>query len=139
METQDKARFTFPAVGTGSDARDITRSPKKTKKRLLRENNLNILTSTLKQVLKEEGWVVNIYSKKQILTKERAKNRLVYTKNRLKELSNINFTKIIFLDKSSIERGQGSRVEFSRNRPKYRQNLEIYSTKNKSKIGRAHV
>ena len=83
-------------------------------------------------MLKEEGWVVNICSKKQILTKERAKNRLVYAKNRLKELSNIDFTKIIFSDESGIERGHGSRVEFSRNRPKYRQNPKIYSTKNKS-------
>lgn len=112
--------------------RDITRSPKKTKKRLLRENNLNISISTLKRVLKDEGWVINICSKKQILNKEKARNRLAYAKNRLKELSNIDFTKIIFSDESGIERGHGSRVEFSRNRPKTRQNLKIYSTKNTS-------
>ena len=44
--------------------RDITRSPRKTKKRLLRENNLNISIRTLQRVLKDEEWVINICSKK---------------------------------------------------------------------------
>ena len=88
--------------------RDILKSPKKTNSRLLKENNLDISKRTLQKVLKEEGWTVNISSKKPILDVEKAKMRLVYCKNQLKNLSNINLRKIIFSDESGIERGHGA-------------------------------
>ena len=113
--------------------RDITRSPRKTKKRILQENNLKVSISTIKRVLKDQGWVINISKKKQILDKEKAKKRLYYVKKQLKELSNINFSKIIFSDECGIQRGHGSRTQFARNRPKYPKHRKIYSTKNTSK------
>ena len=114
--------------------RDIIKSPKKTKKRLLRENNLDISTRTLQRVLKDQGWVINICTKKQILDKEKAKNRLAYAKKKLKELSNVNFKKIVFSDESGIQRGHGSRTEFVRKNQKNLKNPKRYSTKNTSKL-----
>ena len=114
--------------------RDIIKSPKKTKKRLLRENNLDISTRTLQRVLKDKGWVINIWTKKQILDKEKAKNRLAYAKKKLKELSNVNFKKIVFSDESGIQRGHGSRAEFGRKRQKYPLNPKLYCGKSSSKL-----
>ena len=112
--------------------RDITKGSRKIKKRLIRENNLNISIRTLQRALKDQGWVINISKKKQILNKEKARKRLYYAKKQLKELTNINFRKIIFSDECGIERGHGSRMEFARNRPKYPKHRKIYSTKNTS-------
>lgn len=114
--------------------RDITRSPKKQKKRLISENNLDISSRTLQRVLKNEGWTTSSSKKKAILDQKKAKNRLLYAKKQLKTLSNINFDKIIFSDESGIQRGHGSRSEYSRKRQNKPQNPKIYSTKNKSKF-----
>ena len=114
--------------------RDITKSPKKTNKRLLNKDNLDISTRTLQRVLRSEGWSITTSQKKRILNAERAKARLKYAKTKLKELSNINFKKIIFSDESGIQRGHGSRTEFVRKNQKNFKNPKRYSTKNISKL-----
>ena len=96
--------------------RDITRSPKKTNKRLLEENSLEISNRTLQRVLKDEGWSINISSKKAFLNAKKAKNRLAWAKNKLKELDNIDFRKIIFSDESGIQRNRGAQSEYMRKR-----------------------
>ena len=112
--------------------RDIIRSPRKTNKRLLQENSLDISTRTLQRALKSEGWSINICSKKSILNAEKAKNRLDYAKRRLKELSSIDFSKIIFSDESGIQRNAGSRSEYIRKRGNHKVGKYLAATRNKS-------
>ena len=88
--------------------RDLTRSPKKENKRLLLENNLKIKKRALQYLLKEEGYSVNISSKKPYINKEKAKKRLIYSKERDKNIKNINFKKVIYLDKLAIKRRHSS-------------------------------
>ena len=114
--------------------RDITKSPKKTNRRLLNENNLDISTRTLQRVLRSEGWSITTSQKKRILNAERAKIRLKYAKAKLKELNSIDFQKIIFSDESGIQRGHGSRAEFGRKRQKYPLNPKLYCGKSSSKL-----
>ena len=47
--------------------RDLTRSPKKTNKRLLLENSLNISLRGLQCFIKEEGYTINIANKKPLV------------------------------------------------------------------------
>lgn len=114
--------------------RDLTRSPKKTNRRLLVENDVNISTRTLQRFLKREGYSINIAKKKSILNKEKAKNRLKYAKDMLKNLSNIRLDRIIFSDESAIQRGRGYRGEYVRKRQNKRQGREQVSTANRCKL-----
>ena len=114
--------------------RDITRSPKKTKSRLLKENNLDISSRTLQRVLKAEDWTINKSTKKPILDATRARKRLAVAKERLTNLSNDQVTKIIFSDESGIQRGHGARSEFFRKRGKKRLGQALVSTTNTSKL-----
>jgi len=75
--------------------------------------------------LKEENYAINIAKKKQLLNAFKAKNRLLYAKEAIKELENINFSKIVFSDESSIQRGHGSRSEYIRKRQKKRTSKEL--------------
>jgi transposase len=111
--------------------RDLTRSPKKTNKRLLYENNLNITTRSLQRVLKEEEYSINTAKKKQLLNDFKARNRLLYAKETLKNIKNINFNKIVFSDESAIQRGHGSRTEYYRKRRNNRVGKELVSTGNR--------
>jgi hypothetical protein len=112
--------------------RDITKSPKKTNSRLIRENNLEVSTRTLQRVLRVEGWTVNICSKKSTLNASRARERLAYAKRQLKELSNIDFKKIIFSDECGVERGHGSRSEYTRKRGNSKGGRTLVSSKTTS-------
>ena len=114
--------------------RDLTRSPKKTNKRLLKENNLNISTRSLQRLLKEQGYSCNVANKKPILNSLKAKNRLNFAKEQLKGIENIDFSKIIFSDESGIQRGHGARTEYYRKRAQNKVGKEMISTKNKSKF-----
>ena len=82
--------------------RDLTRSPKKTNKRILEENSLDLSTRSLQRLLREENYSINTSKKKQLLNAKKAKNRLLYAKERLKNIKNINFNKVIFLDESTL-------------------------------------
>jgi transposase len=114
--------------------RDLTRSPKKTNKRLLKENNLNISTRSLQRLLKEQGYSCNVANKKPILNSLKAKNRLNFAKEQLKGIENIDFSKIIFSDESGIQRGHGARTEYYRKKAQNKVGKEMISTKNKSKF-----
>ena len=112
--------------------RDLTRSPKKVNKRLLLENSLKITKRSLQRILKEEGYSTNISSKKPYIDKEKAKKRLIYAKERDKNIKNINFKKVIDSDESAIKRRHGARQEYYRKRGNNKVGKEIVSTKNKS-------
>jgi transposase len=112
--------------------RDLTRSPKKVNKRLLLENSLKVSKRSLQRILKEEGYSINISSKKPIITKERAKKRLIYAKEQLKNIKNINLNRIIFSDESAIQRGHGARQEYYRKRSNKKVGKEMVSTKGRS-------
>jgi transposase len=60
--------------------RDLTRSPKKTNKRLLKENNLSFTTKSLQRLLKEQGYSCNVATKKTILDSFKAIKRLNFAK-----------------------------------------------------------
>ena len=113
--------------------RDITRSPKKTNNRLLLENNLSISKRTLQRFLKEEGYTINIATKKPYINALNAKLRLKYAKEALKN-KNITLNKIIFSNESSIQRGHGARPEYYRKRGKIRVGKYLVSIANKSKF-----
>jgi transposase len=114
--------------------RDLTRSPKKTNKRLLKENNLSFTTRSLQRLLKEQGYSCNVATKKPILNSFKAIKRLNFAKEQLKELENIDFSKIIFSDESGIQRGHGARTEYYRKRAQNRVGKQMVSSKNKSKF-----
>ena len=116
--------------------RDILRSLKKINKRLIIENNLGITKRSLQYVFKEEGATTNIASKKPIILAKSAKLRLKYAKEQLKKLENkeINLKKIIFSDKSFIQRGHGARQEYYRKFSSIKARRQLVSTTNKSKF-----
>jgi transposase len=113
--------------------RDLTRSPKKTNKRLLKENNLSFTTRSLQRLLKEQGYSCNVATKKPILNSFKARNRLNFAKKQLEEIEDIDFSKIIFSDESGIQRGHGARTEYYRKRAQNRVGRQTVSSKNKSK------
>jgi transposase len=113
--------------------RDLIKSPKKENKRLLLENNLGVAKRTLQSFLKEEGYSFNKATKKPLLNKEKAYNRLLYAKEKAKNLENIDFSKVIFSNKSAIQRGHGSRGEYYRKKGNSKVGKEMVSTKNSSK------
>lgn len=96
--------------------RDLTRSPKKVNKRLLIENYLSVSNRTLQRFLKEEEYSIKKSSKKPYLNKEKARNRLNYSKEQDKNIKNINFRKVMFSDEATVERGKGARAETYRKR-----------------------
>jgi transposase len=114
--------------------RDLTRSPKKTNKRLLRENNLSFTTRSLQRLLKEQGYSCNVATKKPILNSFKAIKRLTFAKEQLKELENINFNKIIFSDELGIQRGHGARTKYYQKRAQNQVGKQMVSSKNKSKF-----
>jgi transposase len=114
--------------------RDLTRSPKKTNKRILEENSLDLSIRSLQRLLREEGYSITTAKKKSTLDAPKAKNRLVYAKQTLKNIKNINFKKVIFSDESAIQRGHGARTEYCRKRQNKRTGREQVSTTNRSKF-----
>ena len=96
--------------------RDLTRSPKKTNKRIIEDNSLDLSTRSLQRFLREENYSINTSKKKQLLNAKKAKNRFLYAKETLKNIKKINFNKVIFSDKSAIQRRHGARTEYSRKR-----------------------
>ena len=60
--------------------RDLIRSPKKTNKRILEENSLDLSTRSLQRLLREENYSINTSKKKPLLNGKKATNRLVYAK-----------------------------------------------------------
>ena len=64
--------------------RDLLLSPKKSNKRLLFENTLGVSTRSLQRFLKEEGYSINIATKKPYITLKNAKLRVKYTKEAIK-------------------------------------------------------
>ena len=100
--------------------RDLERSPKKTNKRLLLENNIPISNRALQRLLKEEGWIIKIANKKAFLDKKKALKRVSYCKEHLRKLKNqeFNLKKIIFSDESGIEAGKSGKGEIYRKRGK---------------------
>ena len=58
----------------------------------------------------------------------------MYAEQTLKNLKNINFSKVIFLDKSAIQRGHGARTEYYRKRRNNGVGLALVSTTNRSKF-----
>ena len=114
--------------------RDLTRSPKKTNKRILEENSLDLSTRSLQRLLREENYSFNTSKKKKLLNAKKAKNRRLYAKERLNNIKNINFNKIIFSDESAIQRGHGARTDYSRKRYNKRVRKDLVSTTNRSKF-----
>ena len=116
--------------------RDILRSPKKINKRLIIENNLGISKRSLQYIFKEEGVTTNIATKTPIISKQSAKLRLIYAKELPKKLEEkeINLKKIIFLDKSAIERGHGARQEYYRKIGSIKAGQQLVSITNRSKF-----
>ena len=114
--------------------RDLLLSPKKINKRILFENNLKISARGLQRFLKEEGYSINVASKKPYIDAKNAKIRVQYAKERLKSFKNkeINLKKIIFSDESAIERGHGARPKYARKKGKKLPGREMISSKNKS-------
>ena len=100
--------------------RDLTRSPKKTNKRLLLENNVPISIRGLQRFIKEEGYNINVSNKKPLVNKKNRIKRVSYYKEQLRRLKNkeFNLKKIIFSDESGIEAGKGGRPEYYRKRGK---------------------
>ena len=114
--------------------RDLTRSPKKTNKRILEENSLDLSTRSLQRLLREENYSINTSKKKQLLNAKKAQNRFLYAKETLKNIKKINFNKVVFSDKSAIQRGHGARTEYSRKRYNKRVGKDLVSTTNRSKF-----
>ena len=56
----------------------------------------------------------------------------MYAKQTLKNLKNINFSKVVFSDKSAIQRGHGARTEYYRKRRNNRVGTALVSTTNRS-------
>ena len=114
--------------------RDLLLSPKKTNKRILFENSLKISTRSLQRVLKEEGYTINVATKKPYVDAKNAKLRVKYAKETIKSYKNkeIDLKKVIFSDESSIERGHGARPEYARKKEKKRPGKEMISSTNKS-------
>jgi transposase len=114
--------------------RDLLLSPKKTNKRILFENSLKISTRSLQRVLKEEGYTINVATKKPYVDAKNAKLLVKYAKETLKSFQNkeINLKKVIFSDESSIERGHGARPEYARKKGKKLPGKEMISSTNKS-------
>jgi len=114
--------------------RAILLSPKKTNKRIIFENSLEISTRGLQRFLKEEGYYINIASKKPYINAKNAKIRVSYAKEALKSYKNkeILLNKVVFSDESTIQRGHGARPEYSRSKGKKVGGRRIVSSKNKS-------
>ena len=107
--------------------RDLLLSPKKTNKRILFENDLAISNRGLQRFIKEEGYYINA---------KNAKLRVKYYKEALKSYKEkgIKLNKIVFSDKSTIERGHGARPEYARTKGRKVGGRRIVSSKNKSKF-----
>jgi transposase len=116
--------------------RDLLLSPKKTNKRILFENDLAISNRGLQRFLKEEGYYINIASKKPYISAKNAKLRVKYCKEALKSYKEkgIKVNKIVFSDESTIERGHGARPEYARTKGRKVGGRRIVSSKNKSKF-----
>ena len=114
--------------------RDLERSPKKTNRRILEENNLDFSTRSLQRLLRSEKYSISTAKKKQLLNKEKALLRKRYVKKTIKILKYIHFNKVIFLDKSSIQRRHGTRQEYVRKRRNKKTRPKQVSTSNTSKI-----
>jgi hypothetical protein len=114
--------------------RDLIKEPKTQNKSLLNDNNIKSSKRTLQRFLKDQNYSVNKSLKKPFLNKKKAKKRLKYVKNQLKNIKNINIKKIIFSDESVIERGSGLRLEYYRIKDKRDVRPNIISTSSRSKF-----
>ena len=114
--------------------RDLIKDPKKTSKSLLVENKLNISKRSLQRFFKRENYSVNTARKKAILNKDKAKKRLIFSKENDKNIKKINLYKIVFSDKAAIKRGKGGRKEYYRKRQNNRVSIELVSKTNRGKF-----
>ena len=114
--------------------RDLERSPKKTNRRILEENNLDFSTRSLQRLLRAEKYSISTAKKKQLLNREKALLRKRYVKKTIKILKSIHFNKVIFSDESSIQRRHGARQEYVRKRRNKKTGPEQVSTTNTSKF-----
>ena len=116
--------------------RDLERSPKKTNKRLIFENNITISIRSLQRFIKEEGYTINIANKKPLINRKKAIIRVSYSKEQLRRLKNkeFNLRKIIFSDESGIEARKGARSEYYRKRGKKEVGKAQISMTNTSKF-----
>ena len=64
--------------------RDLLLSPKKTNKRILFENSIEVSTGSLQHFLKEEGYYINVATKKPFIDQKNAKLRVKYCKGAIK-------------------------------------------------------
>ena len=86
---------------------------------------------SLQRLLRAKGFSSNVSKKKSILSKEKAKKRLKYAKERLSKLTNNNFSKIIFSNKLAIQRGHRSRTEYYQKRGNNKTSKELVSISNR--------
>ena len=69
-----------------------------------------------------------------MISAENAKKRVIYAKEQLKNLKNINLNKVIFSDKLAIQRGYGLRREYYRKKRNKKVRREMVSSKNRCKL-----
>ena len=88
----------------------------------------------MQRFLKEEGYSINVATKKPYINAKNAKLRVKYAKETIKSYINkeINLKKVIFSDESSIERGHGARPKYARKKGKKLPGREMISSTNKS-------
>lgn len=108
--------------------RDLTKSPKKVNSRILLENNLNVSKRMLQRFLKKEGYTSKVSTKKALLNKKKALNRLNFVKEAIRNFINIALEKVIFLDESTIQRRHSSRKEYYRKKKNKTLEKELVST-----------
>jgi len=97
---------------------------------------LAISNRGLQRFIKEEGYYINVASKKPYINAKNAKLRVKYCKEALKSYKEkgIKLNKIVFSDESTIERGHGARPEYARTKGRKVGGRRIVSSKNKSKF-----
>ena len=118
--------------------RYICRHPKWTYKTLLSELPFETNRQTVLRVLKVYGYTNWRAKKRQLLTEETARKRLIWCQKRANWTLDKWF-KIIFSDECSVERGAGKKAEWAWRHTGQQFNQEMVQTRNKSKDIRVMV
>jgi glyoxylate utilization-related uncharacterized protein len=84
--------------------------------RLLKENNLSFTTRSIQRLLKEQGYSYKVATKKPILNSFKTKNRIYFTKEQLKEIKDIDLSKIIYSHELGIQRRPSARTKYYQKR-----------------------
>jgi hypothetical protein len=71
---------------------------------------------SLQRLLRDKHYSSNIATKKPLLNKKKAADRLLNAREKDENIRRINLSKIVFLDKAAIQRGHGSQREYYRKR-----------------------